>query len=104
MKRIISAAFVMAVSFFFSAVSVVAADTPSTLYGNENGNFMNLPTKNECLLIARNCTYEADTVQGRVDDLRKEIARGLDVYSPGELKALEEQLKWIESESGNAFM
>jgi len=40
----------------------------------------------------------------RVNDLRKEIAKGLAVYTPDELRTLKEQLKWIVSDSRNDVM
>jgi hypothetical protein len=52
-----------------------------------------------------NCTNDrVDTVQQRVDRLKKEIAKGSDVYSDQELKALNEQLRWIYNDSDNSYI
>lgn len=105
MKRIATVLSVIAVSTLFSAITVIAADNAPDPYGEEYGSsLLSLPTRNECLLVAKNCATESSTVQERVNDLRREIAKGRDVYTPNELKALEEQLKWIETESSNVIM
>jgi len=104
MKRILTVLSVMAVSALFSVIGVLAADNVPNPYGEDYGNLMSPPVKNECLLVARNCVSGSTTVQERVNDLRKEISRGLDVYTPSELRSMGEQLKWIETESGNDSM
>jgi hypothetical protein len=101
MKRIATVISVMVVSTLFSAMSIIAEDETPTPYGEDYGNILSPPIKNECLLVAKNCTTEYSTAEDRIDDLRKEISRGLDVYTPSELKQLEDQLKWLESESGS---
>ena len=55
--------------------------------------------KDECLIVAKNCIGNADSVSSRVERLRNEIDKGAAVYTPEELKALQEQLNWINSES-----
>jgi hypothetical protein len=50
------------------------------------------PVKDECLLTAMNCTGSADSIQQRIDKLQKEIARGSDVYTPDELRILNQKL------------
>jgi hypothetical protein len=104
MKRIAAVLSIMAVSTLFSAMSVIAADETPNKFGEEFGSVLSPPVKNECLLVARNCAAEPNTVQDRVNDLRREIGRGLDVYTPEELRIMEEQLKWIETDSNNMFM
>ena len=54
--------------------------------------------KDECLIVAKNCIGENENVMKRVDRLNKEIEKGSAVYTPEELKRLQDQLKWIYSE------
>ena len=55
--------------------------------------------KDECLIVAKNCIGGNETVMKRVDRLNREIEKGSAVYTPEELKSLQDQLKWINSES-----
>lgn len=48
--------------------------------------------KDECLLVARNCPDEVDSVQQRIDKLQIEINKGTDVYTPDELNILRNKL------------
>lgn len=59
--------------------------------------------KDQCLLVAMNCKGSSDTVQQRVEKLRKEIEKGSAVYSREELDRLSNQLIWIYSEGNNVF-
>jgi hypothetical protein len=98
MKRVATLISVVMASMLFSVIAILGAETypkPSETYGN----LLSSHIKNECLLVAKNCATESSTVQQRVDDLRKEIAKGYKVYTPTELNILREQLKWIESEN-----
>ena len=56
--------------------------------------------KDQCLVVARNCVGGEESVRDRVDRLNREIDKGLSVYTPEELKRLQEQLNWIYYESG----
>jgi hypothetical protein len=49
--------------------------------------------------VAKNCIGGNETVLKRVDRLNREIEKGLAAYTPEELKSLQDQLKWISSES-----
>jgi len=91
---------VVMVFMLFSAITILAADNSPMSFGSF-GKDMQFNHKNECLLVAKNCTTDADTVQQRLNDLRNEIAKGYRVYTPAELNRLKEQLKWIVSESEN---
>jgi hypothetical protein len=51
-----------------------------------------IANKDECLLVAINCPIENVSVQMRIDRLNAEIAKGTDVYTPGELKVLNGKL------------
>lgn len=52
--------------------------------------------KNECLLVAVNCGNQVDTIQQRIDRIKGEISRGIDVYTNDELKRLNRQLDEAE--------
>jgi peptidoglycan hydrolase CwlO-like protein len=49
--------------------------------------------KDECLIVARNCGNDVDSIQERIQRLQGEIARGTDAYTPGELKILNHELE-----------
>ncbi len=102
MKRIITLISVTVTSVLFSVMTIIAADKSSPSF-EKYESLLSSHTKNECLLVAKNCATDTSTVQQRVNDLRNEIAKGLKVYTPTELNILKEQLKWIESNS-NEFI
>ena len=103
MKRIAMIISVMAASMLFSAITILAADKYPGTFGKYEG-LQSYYMKNQCLLVAKNCVTDTSTVLQRVNDLRKEIAKGLAVYTPNELKILKEQLKWIVSDSSSEVM
>jgi len=49
--------------------------------------------KDQCLLASKNCMTEVDSIQKRMKKLQGEIRKGQKVYSPEELKKLEQKLK-----------
>ncbi|MBU5614233.1 hypothetical protein [Geomonas azotofigens] len=49
--------------------------------------------KDECLLASRNCMNQVDDIQQRIHKLNKEIQKGTRVYSPQELRKLQDKLK-----------
>lgn len=55
--------------------------------------------KDECLIMAKNCIGGNETALQRVERLSREIDKGAAVYTPEELKSLQDQLNWIYSES-----
>ena len=95
---------VLVAAMFFSAAPVrgdeyTGTNTEQQLQTMQQGQ------KDECLLVAMNCPSDRfDTVQQRVDRLKKEIAKGSDVYSDQELNALKEQLRWIYNDSDNIYI
>lgn len=101
MKRVATVFFVMAASLLLSATAILGAENNPPTFGEYWGGMQSSHVKNECLLVAKNCVSDSSTVQQRVHDLRREIAKGQFVYTPNELDILKEQLKWLESESGN---
>ncbi|WP_224961475.1 hypothetical protein [Geomonas subterranea] len=49
--------------------------------------------KDECLLASKNCMTQVDDIQQRIHKLNKEIQKGTRVYSPQELRKLQDKLK-----------
>jgi hypothetical protein len=100
MKRSATIISVVTASMLFPAMALLGADNNPAPFGSY-GKGVQSNQKNECLLVAKNCASESSTVRQRLLDLRKEIAKGNKVYTPAELKILNEQLKWIEYDSNN---
>ena len=59
--------------------------------------------KDECLLVAMNCNGTMDTVQQRIEKLRKEIDKGEAVYTPEELDKLNKQLDWLTTDGDTSL-
>ena len=98
MTRINGVISVLGACMFFSAASARGDDT-NFLYDSEL--HMQPPgtrqgQKDECLLVAKNCpdSYRA----GKIDRLKREIAKGTDVYTEQELKMLNEKLHRLNEE------
>ncbi|MDA8413766.1 MAG: hypothetical protein M0023_08250 [Desulfobacteraceae bacterium] len=65
-----------------SATSMAfAADAPKT------------SAKDECLLAAKNCKDQVDSIQQKIKRINTEIKKGKKVYSAEELKKLQQKLK-----------
>ena len=101
MKSLATRMFVMAVPVYLSAVTFITPDNAPAPYGAEYGGQLTPQIRNECLLVAKNCATSDSTALQRAHDLRQEIKKGLDVYTSEELKTMQEQLRWIETESGS---
>lgn len=94
---------VLAAVMFLSAAPVLADEYGGTPMGQETQTMQQQGQKDQCLLVAMNCpSGRADTVQQRVDRLKREIAKGSEVYSAQELKTLNEQLKWIQEDGDSS--
>jgi hypothetical protein len=62
-------------------------------YGMEKGvDSHQFANKDECLLVAMNCPPDSGSIQDRIDRLNTEIAKGTDVYTPSELRVLNDKL------------
>ena len=48
--------------------------------------------KDECLLASKNCLNQVDDIFKRIHKLDKEIKKGTKVYTPQELKKLQDKL------------
>lgn len=49
-------------------------------------------TKDECLLMARNCGDRVDTIQQRIRRINSELNKGSAVYDSSEMRHLRDQL------------
>ena len=89
MKRIVSSISLMAAALLISAMPTLGDEGVAGTTGQQ----MQQPAqKDECLLVAKNCGNQVDSIQQRIDRLQKEIGRGTDVYSNEELNNLKEKL------------
>jgi uncharacterized protein YlxW (UPF0749 family) len=73
----------MAAFMVSAAVPVMAAE-------------MSKADKDQCLLYSKSCMNEVDSLQQKMKKLNQEINKGTRVYSPEELKKLNEKLKEAE--------
>lgn len=48
--------------------------------------------KNECLLASKNCLNQVDDIYKRIHKLDREIKKGTRVYTPAELRRLQDKL------------
>jgi hypothetical protein len=76
MKRIVL--FAVAALVMSGSMPVFAADDMS---------------KDECLVMSKNCKDEVDSIQQKMKKLNAEIKKGKKVYTSAELKALHQKLK-----------
>ena len=97
MKRLATVIGVTVASMLFSAITILGAENYTVPFG-PSGKGAQYNQKNECLLVAKNCESETSTVRQRIIDLRREVSKGLRVYTEKELHTLREQLKWLEYE------
>lgn len=89
MKRIARIIPVLAAALLITAGPVLAEEgTAGSMYEQRRG-----VEKNECLLVAMNCANQVDSIQQRIERIRREISRGTDVYTRDELRTLNEQLE-----------
>jgi len=103
MKKFAATTSILTLATLLSALPILAAASCPVSFG-EYDKLIQSNMKDQCLIVAKNCATETDTVQQRVNALRIEIAKGNYVYSNDELKALREQLRWIQADSGNQII
>lgn len=75
----------------FALITVVALSTAAASFAEEAPVVGN--QKDECLLVSRGCMNQVDTIQQKIRRLDNEIKKGTRVYTPEELKKLEQALK-----------
>ncbi len=100
MKHLLLVLAIVASSAFYS--TAVLSEEKATGLPNDYSRFKTYELKgqkDECLIVAKNCIGGDENVLKRVDRLNREIEKGSAVYTPEELKSLQDQLKWINSES-----
>lgn len=64
--------------------------------------FESIGQKDQCLIVAKNCSGDIDTVTTRAERLNRGIEKGTTVYTHEELKGLRDELNWIRRESRDA--
>lgn len=90
MKCIIKRLALLSATLMVLAVPVLAEQgTMKGMYGEEPQQ----GRKDECLLVAKNCANDVDTIQQRIDRIKGEIKKGTDVYTNDELKTLDRELE-----------
>jgi len=89
MKRITSTLSALAATLLIASLPALAAEGTMgrTMEQGQQDQ------KNECLLVSMNCGSQVDSIQERIDHLRGEISRGTDVYTPSELRRLNDKLQ-----------
>jgi len=90
MKSIARTVMIVAASMSFGAMPILADE------GNMGSTESQVPqvqqgSKDECLLVAMNCGRDVDSIQERIDRLNTEIGRGADIYTPEELRQLQNE-------------
>lgn len=101
MKRVIFAVAILLASASFSTTALSDENRPGM--SDDFGQYKEYGSKafkDECLIVAKNCVPGEETAMQRVERLQREIDKGAAVYTPEELKNLQDQLNWIYSESG----
>ncbi|MDD2735958.1 MAG: hypothetical protein PHF56_18650 [Desulfuromonadaceae bacterium] len=88
MKRLINRLALLVASLMIVASPVLADEgiMNSTAMPEQQG------AKNECLLVARNCTDSVDTITERISRIQNEINKGSIVYTNDELRTLQNKL------------
>jgi hypothetical protein len=78
----------VAASLLINAAAVLSADDYMGTWSAPQQS----QQKDECLLVAKNCSNEILPLQQRIDHLNAEIAKGTDVYTVDELNVLNRKL------------
>ncbi|WP_224984638.1 hypothetical protein [Geomonas agri] len=73
----------MRVILMFAALSIATVTAAAPSFAE---------TKDECLLASKNCVDQVDDIYKRIQRLNQEIEKGTRVYTPQELKQLQEKL------------
>lgn len=83
------------IAIILMSILLMSASLPIQAQENTKKQAPKNMKKDECLLYAKNCKVAVESLQDRIKKLNKEIKKGQKVYSPEELKKLEEMLKEI---------
>jgi hypothetical protein len=88
MKKILYLLILLAINAVLYAAPIRAEDDGANDFGlKEQKGY-----KDECLLIAVNCSNDFVSIEKKVEKLQKEILKGRAVYTDDELRILKEQL------------
>lgn len=90
MKVISRTIIVMATALLINALPVIADETVPVVGGQQMEQ--GAGQKDQCLLVAKNCGSDIDSVQERIQRIENELSKGVDVYSYDELKRLTNEL------------
>ena len=88
MKKFLSVLFFLAINAVLYAAPIRAEDDGADDFGLQEQKGY----KDECLLIAVNCSKDFVSIEKKVEKLQKEILKGRAVYTDDELRILMEQL------------
>jgi hypothetical protein len=88
MKRILLVVTAVAASLLLNAATVLAIGNIEGIESEPQWT----TEKDECLLVAKNCTDEVLSVNQRIDRLNAEINKGTAVYTNEELGVLQNKL------------
>lgn len=78
-----------------SLVLAIACMGLGTAFAEDKG--MSKAQKDECLLMSKNCQDATLSIQEKIKKLQAEIKKGTKVYTPEDIKKLEDKLKETES-------
>lgn len=73
-------------AIFICTAVMMSASVPAFAQTTTTGQ------KDECLLASRECADQVDSIQQKMKRLQNEIKKGTKVYTPDELKKLNEKL------------
>lgn len=93
MKKVYTILSFVAAAMVVSALPILAEEW---IKGHDERSMQ----KDECLLVARsdvaNCPNQVNSLQGRIERLDREIAKGTVVYTPQELKSLRSERDQVQ--------
>ena len=92
MKRIISTFVVIAAALLIYGAPTIAEEGMGSSVDKQT---LEATQKDECLLISKDCGDRVDSIVERISHLQREIGRGSNVYSPGELNTLRDKLEEV---------
>ena len=91
MKRITTTLSAFVATLLIASIPVLADE--GSMSTGSSGTMMEQGQKNECLLVSMNCGNQVDSIQQRIDRIQGELNRGSEVYTPEELKRLNNELE-----------
>jgi len=72
--------------------AAILMSSPITAFAQQNTAEQNTAEQNECLLASKNCMNQVDDIYQRMHKLEREIQKGQRVYSPEDLRRLQQKL------------